>query len=134
MSMTIKGLLVRIGRIFAVSELRGLNAGQVEELARDVGITAGDLYRLEQAGSPPVAMPRRLELEGINPAIVEAKWPSVWKDMQRLCSFCEAKNVCEVEIELAPGVHDWQRYCPNEGTIRALGQSPIKTQADRSAA
>lgn len=129
MTMTIKGLLERIGRIFAVSELRGLDADQIEELARDVGVTAADLYRLDQAGSPPVAMPRRLALEGISPAVVEAKWPSVWKDLQRICSVCQARDVCEVELELAPDARDWRRYCPNEGTIRALAEPATKSQA-----
>ncbi|MBX3513895.1 MAG: hypothetical protein KIT15_08275 [Xanthobacteraceae bacterium] len=120
MTIAIRGLLGRIGRIFMASELHALDAAQVEELARDIGVTAGDLYRLEQAGSEPVAMPRRLALEGVNPAVVEAKWPSVWKDMQRVCSLCDNREICRDNLASARGACDLPRYCPNTGSIEAF--------------
>ncbi len=117
----IKEFLGRIGRVFERSDLEGMAIGQVEEIARDVGVAADDLYRLDRSGpGNPVLLPRRLEQEGISPVVVQAEWPSVWKDLRRVCSVCASKDVCEHDLENAPDEPDWRRYCPNEHTIRSL--------------
>lgn len=110
-----------LARIFSRSEVAGLDPCQVQELARDVGVTTDDLYRLDRVGAHVrVLMPRRLSHEGVNPAVVQAEWPSVWKDLQRVCSVCESKDVCRHDLDTAPNAAGWQYYCSNEGTIKLL--------------
>jgi hypothetical protein len=107
-------------KFFARPELEGLDPEQVKEIARDMNVTADDLYLLDRSGSEPALMPQRLSQEGVDPAVIQAEWPSVWKDLQRVCSLCGSKDVCRNELELAPEANDWRHYCPNEGTIRSL--------------
>lgn len=110
----------RIGQHFASSELQTLEPHQVEAIARDVGVTTDELYELDLAGSQVSLMPRRLEREGIEPVVVQAEWPSVWKDLQRVCTVCASKDVCRHDLDAAPDSESWRRYCPNENTIKAF--------------
>lgn len=124
MIQEIRDFFSRIGQSFERSDLRGLDPQTVQGLARDIGVTTDDLYTLDRIGAEePVLMPQRLSLEGVSPAVVQAEWPSVWKDLQRVCSLCESKDVCKNEFELAPDANDWRRYCANEGTIKSLQES-----------
>ncbi len=107
-------------RMFSRPELETLDPQQVGEIARDMGVSPDDLYRLDRSGEQSTLMPKRLAHEGISPAVIQAEWPSVWKDLQRVCTLCGSKDVCRNELELAPDAQDWRRYCPNEGTIRSL--------------
>jgi hypothetical protein len=111
----------RIGDRIQPSDLDRLDAGQVHEIARDIGVATDDLYRLDRLHADAAMMPKRLSQEGINPAVIQAEWPAVWKDLQRVCGNCRKKEVCRNELELAPDAQDWRRYCPNEHTIRTLG-------------
>lgn len=106
--------------LFARPELETLNPWQVEEIARDTGVTADELYRLDRSGVHDTLMQERLAQEGVSPTVIQAEWPSVWKDLQRVCTLCDSRDVCRHELELAPDASDWQRYCPNEGTIKSL--------------
>ncbi len=109
-----------IGGLLARSDLDALDPHEVNEIARDMGVTADDLYRLDRVSSHTTLMPKRLSLEGVDPAIVQAEWPSVWKDLQRACSLCGSKDVCRNELVLAPEAADWRLYCRNESTIKAF--------------
>jgi hypothetical protein len=110
-------------KLLARPELEALDRDQVAEIAHDMGVTTDDLYRLDRAGTQTPPMPDRLRLEGLNPTVIQAEWPSVWKDLQRVCTLCESKDVCRNELELAPEALDWKRYCPNEHTIKSLHAS-----------
>lgn len=116
----IHGIKEFIGKLFARSDLDALDPHEVDEIARDMGVTSDDLYRLDRVGSHTTLMPKRLSHEGVDPAVVQAEWPSVWKDLQRVCSLCDTKDVCKNELELAPEAAEWRLYCRNEGTITAL--------------
>lgn len=127
----IKELLGRFGRFFERPELHALDDDTIAQLSRDVGVTRDELYALEQTGSRPVLMPSRLAHEGVSPVVVQAEWPSVWKDLQRVCSLCSSKDVCQHEFELAPDAPDWHRYCGNEGTIKSLQDTLALRQLKR---
>lgn len=106
--------------IFGRSDLSALDPYEVEEIAREIGVTSGELQEIDRHGERAALMPRRLAQEDVNPAVVQAEWPSVWRDLQRVCSVCDSQDVCRNELDLAPEAPDWQRYCPNAGTIKAL--------------
>jgi hypothetical protein len=108
------------GGIFGRSDLSGLDPYEVAEIARELGVSSGELKEIDRHGDDAALMPRRLAEEGVNTAVVQAEWPSVWRDLQRVCSVCDSKDVCQAELDLAPEAPDWQRYCPNVGTITAL--------------
>ena len=45
---------------------------------------------------------------------------AVMRDLQRCCSQCGDKALCEHELEDHPKSTSWPKYCPNEQTIDAL--------------
>jgi hypothetical protein len=59
----------------------------------------------------------RLRSLNIDPKKVEH---GVMRDLQRCCSQCGAKTLCEHEFEDRPKQARWPDYCPNEQTIAAL--------------
>ncbi|MGE0602761.1 MAG: hypothetical protein AB7O46_03135 [Xanthobacteraceae bacterium] len=117
----IRDFFSRVGHFFARSDLDRVDAHDMEVIARDIGVAAADLYRLESDGAfNPSLLPQRMSQEGIDASVVQAEWPPVWKDLQRVCAFCESKHICKYDLEHAPDASGWHRYCGNEGTLKTL--------------
>ncbi len=121
MLIAIGKVFARIGRWLMPSELNSFDQAQLQELARDVGVTTDDLCRLV-AEDPESAqlLPERLRREEIDVVLLQAKWPSVYKDLQRVCSLCGHKEVCEREMKECVEGSDWKKYCPNAHTFDTL--------------
>jgi len=87
-------------------------------MARDLGTSVSELRILvgydEDAAD---LLQRRLRDLRIDPARIE---PAVMRDLQRCCSQCGVKTLCEHELEDRPKAAAWPKYCPNEQTIDAL--------------
>lgn len=121
MRYSIGDLLRQIGRLVRPSELQRLDSEQVEQLARDVGVTANDLRRLSELG-PDAAnlLYDRLASEGVDARQLEKRHPRVMKDMQLTCSCCDDKERCARDMANAASFDDWKSYCPNSTTIDDL--------------
>jgi hypothetical protein len=50
--------------------------------------------------------------------------PGVFRDLQRVCSFCTSKKQCARDLTKAPCATTWKSYCPNSGTLLALDAMP----------
>lgn len=121
MMHAIRGFFSNVRRFFARSDLDKIDNHEMEAIARDLGVTTADLCRLEhQTAFNPVLLPLRMSHEGIDASVVQAEWPPVWKDLQRVCAFCESKHVCEYDLQHTPNATGWHRYCGNEGTFKTL--------------
>jgi len=105
------------------AELQALGDAELERVVRDAGLTYGDLLGLaKQSGDSAALLYRRLEQAGIDFKTIE---PMVMRDLQRCCSMCEAKTQCTHDLEDKPQAKaaSWPPYCPNRGTIEALGSA-----------
>lgn len=101
-----------------IDELRLLEPGELERLAQDAGLTFADLLDLaKRDGESAELLGRRLATLGIDSARIDK---AVLRDMQRCCSQCESKELCEHELEDQPKDAAWPSYCPNEQTLAAL--------------
>src|SRR4051812_20757406 len=72
---------------------------ETERIARDAGVGAGDLRVL--AGKWPDAADlanRRMATLGLDAAQVGETQPAVMRDVQRVCSLCANKRVCEHDL------------------------------------
>jgi hypothetical protein len=101
------------------SELANFDAGEVERIAHDVGISSGDLHALaahEKSTADELFM--RMADMGLNSAEIGATEPAVLRDLQRTCSLCTAKGQCDQD--LLEGYSHLPDYCPNRETLRAL--------------
>lgn len=118
---TIRAFFAKVGESFMRSDLDALESDHVEAIARDIGLTTDDLYRLDRRGeSPYLLLPERLAQEGIKPTVVQAEWPSVWKDLQRVCALCDHADVCQRDFDARPDSGEWHNYCPNDSTMKFL--------------
>lgn len=111
-------LLTRLVPADANAELA---PGEAEAIARDVGMTMDELREL--VGRSPQAarlLYERLARLGIEPADIDSLGFGVMRDLERTCSSCDAKAVCEHDMAERPGDDRWKRYCGNSETIDGI--------------
>jgi hypothetical protein len=119
-----RGLFGRFGRWVQdwsrrrgrLAELQSCGPAEVEHMARDLGMSRGELSVL--AGKWPDSadlLSRRLEQ--VKLARVE---PQVLRDLERVCTLCGSKRKCEYDLTIHPSGGAWTEYCPNVPTIGAL--------------
>lgn len=111
-------LLARIEAWARGSELDRLSAGELQSLARDVGLEAGDLTRLAEGKSDASRLLyARLEELGLTMAGIEAKGVGAARDMERTCALCADRALCEHDLRERPDSPAWRRICPNSWTF-----------------
>jgi uncharacterized protein DUF6455 len=87
-------------------------------MARDLNISVSELRSLEAYNQESAGLLlRRLQSLNVDLATIE---PAVMRDLQRCCTQCGDKTLCEHEMEDRPAAAKWPKYCPNELTINAL--------------
>jgi hypothetical protein len=108
----------------SLRELDRCGAQEVEHIARDVGISAGELRALA-ARRPDRAelLHGRMATLSLDPEELAVREPSVLRDLQRLCSMCDARRRCAVDLRDRPMGPGWQEYCPNSLTLCGLAVS-----------
>ena len=106
-------------------ELRQLDSGQFDSIARDLRMTPGDLDTFVRQG-PHAAdeLPRLLEVLGIDEAALVRSEPAVLRDMERVCVSCERKAQCRNDLEIGVSARDYEDYCLNASTMNALRSNP----------
>lgn len=97
-------------------ELTACGCGDVERMARDLGMSADELRQAAATGNADLLF-ARLAGVGIDVAKID---PTILRDLQRCCAACDSKTLCEHELEDRPVAAKWPAYCPNEQTINAL--------------
>lgn len=106
------------GRRAGLAQIYDTGPAEMQHIARDLNISPAELGALAgHSGDSADLMRRRLHSLDIDPATIE---PAVIRDMQRCCSQCGAKTLCEHELEDHPKGATWPKYCLNEHTIDSL--------------
>ena len=113
------------------SEFGGLPQGEREHMAHDLGLTAGDLERLE-GGERDAArlMYQPLKTVGVDLGALGLEGTALLHDLERTCSFCRDRGVCMNDLAERSDDPRWKDYCTNSGTIDAL----LELQARKSGA
>lgn len=104
-----------------IAELRELPSDELQRIAGDIGLSAGDL--LEVSAHPEGTqqlLERRLAALGLVPDEVSELLPMLMRDLQRTCTMCRAKPHCIDDMKISPLADGWESYCPNSGTLRTL--------------
>jgi hypothetical protein len=113
----------------ALAELASCGS-EVENVARDVGVTPGELRvlaaRRPDASSLLYQRLASLKLDADRIAVSEG---AVLQDLQRLCAACKSKSRCARDLSEHASIPEWEAYCPNADTLRALS-----TEADNDRA
>jgi len=103
-----------------VSDLDNCARGDVERIAKDLGLTAGDLRALERTAHEPLLLPRMLSALKINAAEIARSEPAAFRDLQRVCALCDSKRRCETDLGEGDAAATFEAYCPNALTLKAL--------------
>jgi hypothetical protein len=105
-------------RCSSIAAFDQIGSDEARNVAKDLDTSVAELRLLAgQSADSADLLPRRLLHRKIDPAAVE---PGVMRDLQRCCSQCGAKVLCEHELDDHPKSAKWPEYCPNEQTIDAL--------------
>lgn len=111
-----------------INELRDLDCGDMRRLVQDTGLSFEELVDLAKTeGDAAALLYRRMSEMGLDAKKIDA---TIMRDMQRCCSLCDSKELCQHEIDDKPKAAAWPSYCPNKDTLEALGRiwRPNSTQ------
>lgn len=105
------------------NELAGINPCELDRVAADLGMSAGALKGLVARG-PDAAnlLYERMHALGISKADVDHAAQGVMRDLQKTCTFCNEKGVCEKDLAKHPDDPVWKSYCPNVVTLESLAK------------
>ena len=93
--------------------------GDVERIARDIGVTVADLHALERT-EQPLLLPRMLDALKIDAAELARTQPAALRDLQRVCSLCDSKRRCRSELAARDAARTYEGFCPNALTLKTL--------------
>jgi transcriptional regulator with XRE-family HTH domain len=103
------------------AELRHCGTDEVARVARELGISPGELVDLASRGSAAAdLLPKLLRALGVDPAVLARQDPLAMRDLQRLCITCGEKRRCEHELAAGTAAQHYRSYCPNAFTLDAL--------------
>ena len=105
--------------------------GEVERIAKDIGLPASEIRRLASLGSKSAELLLRrmaaLDLDRKEVAQVE---PQAYRDLQRICTLCESHRQCSRDLLRDSSNPAWEEYCPNVETLRALNAMPRSSRRE----
>ncbi|HEY4736892.1 MAG TPA: hypothetical protein VIH63_05810 [Xanthobacteraceae bacterium] len=110
-----------------INEMRQLENADLERIAGDLRISAGDLEELVRQG-PHAAdeLPRLLKTLGIDENNLASAQPMLLRDMERVCALCGHKGQCDRDLVAGTSAEHYAEYCPNAPTIETLHETPAR--------
>ena len=122
--MVIDGLKRFAERVASMTELRGLDDGQISQIAGEFGVSRSDLFRLLDNPGSAELLNRRLAQFQLNEEVLAKVHPDVLQDLQRVCGTCAVTARCAHDFaEQKDSGRD--AYCPNTCTLYALKQEGL---------
>jgi len=120
-----------VTRSSELAELRCCAEDDVERVARDVGVSAPELRRLvrDGPGAADLLYRRMAELD-LDRKEVAAVKPRIFQDLQRACALCRHRRQCARDLARDPNGPEWEDYCPNVATLKALDAMPWAARQD----
>ena len=111
----------------ARDELASLDSGEVERMARELGLSSADLEKLVERGPDAASLLyERMRVLGISRADVENAASGLMRDLERTCACCNEKGVCEKDLKRQPSDPAWKSYCPNVAVLEELDNPETK--------
>jgi hypothetical protein len=96
------------------SELHTMDPEELARIAKDLGTTGQELKDLAARG-PDAArlLHERMRVLGLTRADVDGVVHGLMRDLERTCTCCDRKRVCEKDLAARPEDGAWGGYCPN---------------------
>ncbi|KLK92950.1 hypothetical protein AA309_11965 [Microvirga vignae] len=104
----------------AVRELNLLDAGEVDALSRDVGLSTERLKQMASYGDAAGGeLPRLMRALNLAPERIERRYGNVMRGMSITCSICAKTHHCRRDLDRGQ-TFAVRSYCPNLEIIEAL--------------
>jgi hypothetical protein len=100
--------------------LDGLPDSEVHRIAHDMGISSADLRALDRLADQPLLLPQMLAALHIDPDKLSKTEPMMFRDLQRVCAMCDSKKRCSRELNEGNAAVNFEDYCPNSLTLKAV--------------
>jgi hypothetical protein len=112
-------------------ELKCCAEGEVERMAKDIGVSASELRRLAALGPDSAdLLLRRMTALDLDRNEVSRTEPRTFQDLQRVCTMCNSHRRCKRDLARDSADPAWQDYCPNAATLLALNALPWRSRAE----
>lgn len=108
------------------AELEAMSPDEVGRLAHDIGVSSSELERMVEAGHDPARLSEMLRALGLDEAALARAEPAMLRDMQRLCSLCEAVGTCRHALDAGIAPTTYRGFCVNAATLEALKAQKAK--------
>ena len=105
----------------AVSEFMCHAEGEVERLAKEMGLSSAELQQLSRLDPDAAALViHRMAALGVDQKEVSHAVPKILQELKSICTMCENRKLCARDLELHPTDKVWEDYCPNAVTLKVL--------------
>jgi transcriptional regulator with XRE-family HTH domain len=102
-------------------DLARCGSDEVARVARDLGVSPGELVGLARKGPHAADQLKKLLLAlGVDPRKLASEDPAMMRDLQRICITCGCKRRCEHELAAGTAAQHFRSYCPNAVSLDAL--------------
>ncbi|HVQ80514.1 MAG TPA: hypothetical protein VMS82_11275 [Pseudolabrys sp.] len=102
-------------------ELGQCSPEEARQMAKDLGVTVGDLRGLAAKGAGAAnALPKMLTALSVDSQALTDGDPAVVRDLQRTCLLCDHKSRCRRELAEGSAAQHFRDFCPNAYTFDAL--------------
>jgi transcriptional regulator with XRE-family HTH domain len=98
---------------------------EVADIARELGITPKELYRLALKGPEAADLLKKMLLAlGVDPKTLAGRDPILMRDLQQICITCGHKKQCSHELAADTAAKNYLAFCPNAYTLETLFSAP----------
>ena len=109
-----------------LSELRQLDRADFDRIASDLRIAPDDLEELVRHGRHAAdELPQMLDRLGIDSDRLQRAQPLLLRDMERVCSLCQQKARCNLDLVTGAVVENYPGYCANASTLESLDRADL---------
>jgi hypothetical protein len=92
----------------------------LDELARDLGVTADELRSLMSSVPDPLQLREMLKALGIDEASLRRVQPVLLRTLERRCAQCAVVGRCRDALDRRIAAKDYERFCPNAAVLTAF--------------
>jgi hypothetical protein len=93
---------------------------ELDELARDLGVSPNDLRYVLNSAPDSLQLPEMLKALGIDEISLRRVQPTLLRTLQRRCAQCEVVGRCRHSLDRRTATQDYQQFCPNAAALTAF--------------
>jgi len=92
----------------------------LDELARDLGVSANELRYLMSSVPDPLQLREMLKALGIDEASLRRAQPALLRTLQHRCAECAVAGRCRDSLDRKLAARDYEQFCPNAAVLTAF--------------